>query len=48
MLVGMSKKFYKDMVKEINIIALQEESCQQKHASNVGNHELIFKYKEII
>ena len=33
--VGVSKKVYKDMVKEIDIITLQEEPCQQQHASNV-------------
>jgi hypothetical protein len=32
MLVGMSKKVYKDMVKEIDIIASQEEPYQQQRA----------------
>ena len=35
---GVSKKVYKEMVKEIEIIALQEETSQQQHASNVWNH----------
>ena len=35
MLVGMSKKVYKEMVKEIDKIALQEEPSQQQSASNV-------------
>ena len=34
MSVGMSKKVYKDMVKEMDIITLHEEPYQQKHASN--------------
>jgi hypothetical protein len=38
MIVGMSKKVYKDMVKEMDIIALQEEPSQQQRASNVCNH----------
>jgi hypothetical protein len=33
MLVGMSKKVYKVIVKEMNIIASQEEASQQQHAS---------------
>ena len=33
--VGMSKKVYKEMVKEIDKIASQEEPSQQQHASNV-------------
>jgi len=33
--VGMSKKVYKEMVKEMDKIALQEEPSQQHHASNV-------------
>ena len=36
--VGMSKKVYKEMVKEINIVASQEEPYQQQRASNVCNH----------
>ena len=35
MRVGMSKKVYKDMVKEMDKIALQEEPSQQQHTSNV-------------
>ena len=33
--VGMSKKVYKDMVKEMDKIASQEEPSKQKRASNV-------------
>ena len=33
--VGISKKVYKEMVKEIDKIASQEEPSQQQHASNV-------------
>ena len=33
--VGMSKKVYKEMVKEIDKIASQEEPSQQKRTSNV-------------
>ena len=33
--VKMSKKVYKEMVKEMDIIASQEEPSQQQHASNV-------------
>ena len=36
--VGMSKKVYKEMVKEMDIIASQEELSQQQRASNVCNH----------
>jgi hypothetical protein len=35
MLVGMSKKVYKEMVKEMDIIASQKDPSQQQHASNV-------------
>jgi hypothetical protein len=35
MSVGMSKKMYKEMLKEMDIITLQEEPSQQQHASNV-------------
>ena len=38
MLVGMYKKVYKDMVKEMDIIASQEDPSQQQRASNVCNH----------
>jgi hypothetical protein len=38
MSVGMFKKVYKEMVKEIDIIASQEELSQQQRASNVCNH----------
>jgi hypothetical protein len=44
MLVGMSKKLYKEMVKEMNIIALQEESSQQQLTSKVCNHPFIILY----
>ena len=33
--VGVSKKVYKDMVKEIDINASQYDPSQQQHASNV-------------
>ena len=33
--VGMSKKVYKEMVKEMDKIASQEEPYQQQRASNV-------------
>ena len=33
--VGMSKKLYKEMFKEMDIIASHEESYQQQRASNV-------------
>ena len=33
--VGVSEKAYKEMVKEIDIIASQEEPYQQQHASNI-------------
>ena len=33
--IGMSKKVYKDMVKEMEKIASQEEPSQQQSASNV-------------
>jgi hypothetical protein len=41
MSVGMSKKVYKEMVKEMNIIASQEEASQQQRASEVCNHSFI-------
>ena len=37
-LVGMSKKVYREMVKEIDIIASQEEPSQQQRSSNVCYH----------
>ena len=33
--VGMAKKVYKEMVKEMNKSALQEDPSQRQHASNV-------------
>ena len=36
--VGVSKTMYKEMVKEIDIIASQEKPSQQQCASNVWNH----------
>ena len=33
--IGMSKKVYKDMVKEMDKIASQEEPSKQQRASNV-------------
>ena len=38
MLVGMSKKVYKEMVKEMDTTALQEDPSQQQHASTICNH----------
>ena len=35
MRVGMSKKVYKEIVKDMDKIASQEESSQQQRASNV-------------
>ena len=35
MLVGMSKKMYKEMVKEMDIITSHEEPSQQQRALNV-------------
>jgi hypothetical protein len=35
--VGMPKKVYREMVKELDIIASQEELSQQQRASNVCN-----------
>jgi hypothetical protein len=37
MSVGMYKKVYKEMVKEMDIIASQEELSQQQRASNECN-----------
>ena len=33
--VGMSKKVYREMVKEMDIIASHKEPSQQQHVSNV-------------
>ena len=41
--VGMSKKVYKEMVKEMDKIALQEEPSQQQRASNVICNHWIFR-----
>ena len=41
--VGMSKKVYKDMVKEMNTIASHEEPSQQQRASNVIFNHLTFR-----
>ena len=38
MLVGMLKKVYKEMVKEMNIIASKKDSYQEQCASQVCNH----------
>ena len=43
MAVGMSKKVYKEMVKEMDIIASYEEPSQQQCASNVICNHLIFQ-----
>ena len=41
--VGMSKKVYKDMVKEMDIIGSHEEPSQQQRASNVKcNHWIVW------
>jgi hypothetical protein len=42
----MAKKMYKEMVKEMIIIASKEEPSQQQCASNVCIHLLFFAYKE--
>ena len=39
MIVGISKKMYKEMVKEMDIIASREEPSKQQCASNVCNHD---------
>ena len=41
--VGMSKKVYKEMVKEMDKIAYQEEPSQQQRASNVICKHWIFR-----
>ena len=41
--VGMSKKVYKEMVKEFDKIASQEEPSQQQRASNVICNHWIFR-----
>ena len=40
--VGMSKKVYREMVKETDKIASQEEPSQQQRASNLICNHLIF------
>ena len=40
--VGMSKKLYKEMVKEMDKIASREEPSQQQRASNVICNHWIF------
>ena len=40
--VGMSKKVYMAMVKEMDIIALHEKPSQQQHDSNIICNHLIF------
>jgi hypothetical protein len=42
MSIGMSKKMYKEMVKEMNIIASREEAFQKQCASEICNHSFIF------
>jgi hypothetical protein len=39
--VGMSKRVYIEMVKEMNIIASQEDVSQQQRASKVCDHSFI-------
>ena len=41
--VGMSKKVYKEMFKEMEKIASQEEPSQQQRASNVISYHWIFR-----
>ena len=41
--VGISKKVYKEMVKEMDIIALHKEPSQQQRASNVICNHLVFR-----
>ena len=41
MSVGISKRVYKEMVKEMNIIASQEDASQQQRASEVCDHSFI-------
>jgi hypothetical protein len=41
MWVGMSKKVYKEMVKEMNIISSQEDASQQQCSSEVCYHSFI-------
>ena len=41
--VGISKKVYKEMLKEMDIIASHEEPSQQQSASNVICNHLIFR-----
>ena len=43
MLVGMSKKVYKEMVKEMDKIAPHEGPSQQQRASNVICNHFIFQ-----
>ena len=42
--VGMSKKVYKEMVKEMDKIASRKESSQQQCASQVCNHWFILLF----
>ena len=48
MLVGMSKKVYKEMVKEMDIISSHEEPYQQQRDSNVICNHWIFQSLGII
>jgi hypothetical protein len=41
MLIGILKRVYKDMVKEMNIVASQEDASQQERASEVCDHSII-------
>jgi len=41
MLVGVSKKMYKEMVKEMNIIVSHEDASQQQRAPKVCDHSFI-------
>jgi hypothetical protein len=41
-------KVYKEMVKEMSIIASQDEPSQQQHASNTCIHQLFLCTKSLI
>ena len=47
MLIGMSKKVYKKMVKEMNIISLRKESSQQQCAHMYVIIDLFFYLHQI-
>jgi hypothetical protein len=41
MLVGMSKRVYKEIIKEMNIIASREDVSKQQRASEICDHSFI-------